>query len=163
MANAAELIKADHSKVEQLYQSYQTGNGLVPHRQTTAREICQELALHAQLEEEIFYPAVERTLGAAGATLVTEVRKEHTEMKRAISKLQAIEFTGPECDRLFQEMMSGVQHHVQEEEGELLPKAQHQLGGELERLGTQMQQRKQELRHTKLRPGSQEREARRNN
>jgi len=162
MANAIELIKADHKKVEQLYQSYQTGNGQTSHRQTTAREICQELALHAQIEEEIFYPAIERQLGTEGATLITEARNEHTEMKRAMSKLQESEFAGPECTRLLQEMMRGVHHHVQEEESELLPTAQQQLGGELERLGNQMQQRKQEVQHTKLRPGSQERVVRRN-
>src|SRR4029453_14488802 len=160
MANAIELIKADHRKVEQLYQSYQTDNGRTPHRQTTAREIFQELAIHAQLEEEIFYPAVERKLGAEGATLVTEARKEHMEMKRTMSKLQAREFAGPECEGGLQEMMRGVQHHVKEEESELLPKAQQQLAGDLERLGTQMQQRKQELQHTKLRPRSRDREAR---
>jgi hemerythrin superfamily protein len=70
MANAIELIKADHRKVEQLHQSYQTGNGQPPHRQTTAREICQELIFHTQLEEEIFYSAVERQLGEEGTTLI---------------------------------------------------------------------------------------------
>jgi len=56
-----------------------------------------------------------------------------------MSQLQATEFAGPTSEQVFQDMMQGVQHHVQEEEGEMLPKAQHQLGAESERLGVLMQ------------------------
>jgi hemerythrin superfamily protein len=159
MANAIELIKSDHRTVEQLFQRYRSLNGQTRQKQSIIQEVCHELTLHAQLEEEIFYPAVERQLGKEGASLVEEARKEHDAMKRAISQLKASRFTGPECDQVFQEMMKGVQHHVQEEETELLPQAQRRLGTESERLGTQMQQRKQELQHFQPGSGSQEREA----
>jgi allophanate hydrolase subunit 2 len=111
--------------------------------------MCQELTIHAQLEEESFYPAVERQLGKEGATLVTAARKEHREMKRAMSQLQAQEFAGPQSEQVFQDMMQGVQHHVQEEEREMLPKAQYQLGTESDRLGALVQ--KQELQKSKHR------------
>jgi hemerythrin-like domain-containing protein len=55
------------------------------------------------------------------------------------------QFAGPECAQVFETMMTGVQHHVNEEERELLPRAQQQLGAESERLGAQMQERKQAL------------------
>lgn len=148
MANAIELIKSDHRKVEQLYQSYQNANGQTQQKRAIAEEICHDLEIHATLEEEIFYPAVKRTLVADGSDLVEEAIKEHNEMKRAISKLQVSHFAGPDCDRVFQDMMSGVQHHVKEEETKMLPKAQQQLGAEINRLGAQMQQRKQELQST---------------
>jgi hemerythrin superfamily protein len=89
MANAIELIKSDHKKVAQLYQRYQGSNAQPQLQQALIQEMCQELTIHAQLEEEIFYPAVERQLGKEGANLVTEARKEHREMKRAMSQLQA--------------------------------------------------------------------------
>jgi len=60
MANAIELIKSDHRKVEQLYQRYQSINGQTQQKQPIIQEICHELAIHAKLEEDIFYPAVER-------------------------------------------------------------------------------------------------------
>src|ERR1044071_653157 len=148
MANAIELIKSDHRKVEQFYQSYQSVNGQTQQKRAIAQEICHDLEIHAKLEEEIFYPAVARTLVANGADLVKEAIKEHNEMKRAISQLQVSQFAGPDCDRVFQDMMSGVQHHVKEEETKMLPKAQQQLGAEINRLGAQMQQRKQELQST---------------
>jgi len=162
MTNAIELIKSDHRKVEQLYQRYQGANEQTRPKQSVIQEICRELTLHAKLEEEIFYPVVERKFGTQGADLVKEALKEHNDMKRAISKLQAGTFAGPECDKVFQEMMKGVQHHVKEEETEMLPQAQQQLGAEVDRLGTQMQQRKQELQHTEVDSGSQEREVQRN-
>ncbi len=155
MANAIELIKSDHKKVEQLYQRYQGTNGQAQPKQAIIQEVCHELTIHAQLEEEIFYPAVERQLGKEGASLVKEALKEHSEMKRAISQLQAKEFASPECDQVFREMMKGVQHHVKEEETEMLPKAQQQLGAESDRLGTLMQQHKQELQNTKQSGGKQ--------
>ena len=160
--DAIKLLKADHKEVSEMVEKFENGRLSKDRKVATAKQICMALTVHAQIEEEIFYPAIERQLGTEGATLITEARKEHTEMKRAMSKLRASEFAGPEGARLLQEMMKGVQHHVQEEESELLPTAQQQLGGELERLGNQMQQRKQEVQHTKLRPGSQERVVRRN-
>ena len=153
MANAIELIKSDHRKVEQLYQRYQGANGHPQPRDAIIKEICQELRLHAQLEEEIFYPAVERQLGREGTSLVKEALKEHSEMKHAIRQLQASEGASPESEQVFREMMQGVQHHVKEEETEMLPKAQQQLGAESDRLGALMQQQKQELQKSKLSEG----------
>jgi hemerythrin superfamily protein len=72
MANAIELIKSDHRTVEQLFQRYRSLNGQTRQKQSIIQEVCHELTLHAQLEEEIFYPAVERKLGSDGATLVKE-------------------------------------------------------------------------------------------
>jgi hemerythrin superfamily protein len=158
MANAIELIKSDHRTVEHLYQRYHDAQGQTQPKQAIIQEICHALSTHAQLEEEIFYPAVERTLGKEGVTLVREARKEHNEMKRTISQLQASAIASPECDRVFQDMMRGVQQHVQEEETEMLPQAQQQLGAEIDRLGMQMQQRKQELQTTKPASANQPRE-----
>jgi hemerythrin superfamily protein len=149
MANAIELITSDHRTVEQLYQRYQGTNGQTQSQQAIIQEVCHELTIHAQLEEELFYPAVERKLGSEGATLVKEARKEHSDMKRAISQLQTRQFAGPECAQVFETMMTGVQHHVKEEESEMLPRAQQQLGAESERLGAQMQERKQALQADK--------------
>jgi len=145
--------------VEQIYQRYQGLNRQPQQQQAIIQALCHELTIHAQLEEGIFHPAVERTLGKDGARLVLAALQEHADMKQAMSQLQASRVTGPECDHMFQEMMTGVQHHVQEEETELLPQAQQRLGTESERLGTQMQQRKQELQHFQPGSGSPERQA----
>ena len=113
MANAIELIKADHKNVEQLYQRYHGSNGQTQQQQAIIQEICQALTIHAQLEEELFYPAVERQLGNEGATLGTAARKEHREMKRAMSQLQATGFVGPRLERDFSSFRHVIEPSVE--------------------------------------------------
>src|SRR4051812_11053831 len=75
--NAIELIKSDHRKVEGLYQQYQEVSQQETQKQVLMESICQELTMHAKIEESIFYPAVQQRLGASGANLVQEAIKEH--------------------------------------------------------------------------------------
>jgi len=140
--NAVDMIKADHRKVEQLYQQFQQGQG--SQKQHLAEQICQELTIHAQLEESIFYPAVQQKLGPQGSSLVQEALKEHDEMKQKIRQVQS-GGNGSNVDGMVSQLMSAVKHHVQEEESQMLPQAQQQLGIQLDQLGMQMQQQKQQL------------------
>jgi uncharacterized membrane protein len=139
------LIKADHDTVEHLYQRYQSLDGHPTEQRAVAEQICHELTVHATLEEEIFYPAVQARLGKAGTDLVAEAVKEHGEMKRLIRQLHDSTTAAADCDRLVHTLMRGVQHHVREEEDDMLPQAAQLIGGELEHLGLQMQERKQAL------------------
>lgn len=139
--NAVDMIKADHRKVEQLFQQFQQGQG--PQKQQLVEQICQELTIHAQLEESIFYPAVQQKLGQ-GSSLVQEARKEHDEIKQKIQQLRSGSGNGTKVDAMVSQLMSTVQHHVQEEESQMLPQAQQQLGSQLDQLGMQMQQQKQQ-------------------
>jgi len=141
--NAVDMIKADHRKVEQLYQQFQQGQGT--QKQQLAEQICQELTIHAQLEESIFYPAVQQKLGSQGSSLVQEALKEHGEMKQKIRQMQSGRGNGSNVDGMVSQLMSDVQHHVREEESQMLPQAQQQLGNQLDQLGMQMQQQKQQL------------------
>lgn len=145
MANAVELIKADHARVEALYQHYRGLLDQAEQQRAVAEQICHELEIHAKLEEAIFYPAVQGKMGADGTDLVKEAIKEHNEMKQLISRLQTGGLAAPDFDSTVRELMRGVWHHVTEEERELLPAAAQHLAGELGRLGAQMEQRKQEL------------------
>jgi uncharacterized membrane protein len=143
--NAVTMIKADHDKVEDLYTRYQGLSGRPAEQRAIAEQICHELSVHAKLEEDIFYPAVQAKLGKNGTDLVAEAVKEHGEMKRLISQLQAGGMAEADYDSTVHKLMRGVQHHVREEEAEMLPQAEQRLGSELEQLGMQMQQRKHTL------------------
>jgi uncharacterized membrane protein len=101
--------------------------------------------VHAQIEESIFYPALQAKLGSTGKSLVSEAIKEHGKMKRFISQLRTHNLDEAECDKTVQQLMQGVQHHVKEEENEMLPQAEQHLGGELDRIAMKMQQKKQQL------------------
>jgi uncharacterized membrane protein len=150
------MIKADHDKVEHLYQRYQSLQGQGAEQRAVVQQICQELEIHAKLEEDIFYPAVQAKLGKNGADLVTEAVKEHNEMKRLIRQLQTGGLAEADYDSSVHRLMRGVQDHVREEEGEMLPQAEQQMGSDLEPLGMQMQRRKESLQaamHTAGHPG----------
>jgi uncharacterized membrane protein len=143
--SATEMIRADHRKVDQLYQQYKGLNAQSKDSSALAEQICHELEIHAQLEESIFYPAFQAKLGSDGTDLVKEAIKEHGEMKQYIGQLRTQFQNKSECDKTLHKLMQGVQHHVKEEESQMLPKAEQRLGGELDRLGTEMQQKKQQL------------------
>ena len=143
--NAVAMIKADHRRVEELYQRYQSLTDQPAERRAVVEQICHELEVHAKLEEDLFYPAVQAKLGKEGTDLVDEAVKEHSDMKRLIRQLESSGAADAQFDQTVHLLMRGVQHHVREEEGEMLPQAEQHLGSALEGLGRQMQDRKQEL------------------
>jgi len=141
--SATDMIREDHRKVEQLYRRYQSSQGPAAAKRALAEQICHELEVHASIEEGIFYPAVQVKLGRDNAGLVDEALREHGELKKLIGHLRD---GGDDSAREggMHALMQSVAHHVQEEERQLLPQAEQRLGVELERVGMQMQQRKQE-------------------
>jgi hemerythrin superfamily protein len=140
--SATDMIREDHRKVEQLYRRYQGSEGPAAKR-ALAEQICHELEVHASIEEGIFYPAVQVKLGMDNTGLVHEALREHGELKKLIGHIRD---GGDDSirERGMQALMQSVAHHVQEEERQMLPQAEQRLGEELERVGAQMQQRKQE-------------------
>jgi len=142
---ATDMIRADHKTVERLYQQYQDSNGRAQHQHALIEQICHELEVHAQIEESIFYPVIQAKIRSTGKNLVSEALKEHGEMKRLISQLRTHDMDETDCEKILHKLMRGVQHHVKEEENEMLPQAEQHLGGELDRIGAEMQQKKQKL------------------
>ena len=143
--NAVAMIKEDHRQVESLYQDYQRLDGQPTEQRPVVERICHALEIHAKLEEDIFYPAVQARMREDGPDLVEEAIKEHREVKRLISQLQTGGLADTDYNKTVHQLMRGVQHHVREEEDEMLPRAEQQLGTSLEQLGLQMQKRKQAL------------------
>jgi uncharacterized membrane protein len=143
--NAVAMIQEDHRRVESLYQDYQRLDGQPTEQRPVVEHICDALEIHAKLEEDIFYPAVQARVRQDGPDLVAEAIKEHKEMKRLIGQLQSGGLADADYNKTVHQLMRDVQHHVHEEEEEMLPRAEQQLGNSLEQLGMQMQQRKQEL------------------
>jgi hemerythrin-like domain-containing protein len=152
--NAIELLKADHARVQELFRQYEKAGG--QHREI-AEQIFTELEMHTTLEEELFYPALrsrvkpdtleleEADLMAEDEELVTEAIEEHGEVKALIATLRALNPGNAQFQGTFAELREGVEAHVGMEEDELMPDAEAVLGDELERLGRQMEERKQQL------------------
>ncbi|WP_447979571.1 hemerythrin domain-containing protein [Candidatus Nitrospira bockiana] len=141
--HAVELLKADHARVHSLYEDYETAGG--QDKQNIAEKIMRELEVHAAIEEEIFYPAFREKTQKEGRDLVAEALEEHKAVKAAIRELREMDPDDEAFEGRFHDMMQDVEHHVGEEEGEMLPMAEEALGERLEELGADMQKRKQEL------------------
>jgi len=156
--NATDLLRADHDKVDALFQQYEMANGEAREKQALGEQICMELEVHSKLEEEIFYPAVRAKAGEEEKERVAEGLKEHDKIKGLIGQLKGLSSEQAIYDSIVRQLKECVTHHVQEEESEMLPQAEEQFGGELERLGTEMQQRKQQLM-TSMPAGTQQEQA----
>src|ERR687888_332366 len=85
---AVVMKKKDHRRVDSLYQDYQRLDGQPAEQRPVVEHICHDLEIHAKLEEDIFYPAVQAHVHEDGPDLVEEAIKEHGDMKRLISQLQ---------------------------------------------------------------------------
>jgi iron-sulfur cluster repair protein YtfE (RIC family) len=136
------MIRVDHTHVLATFHQYEidTSPGT---KRALVNTICAGLEIHAQLEEEIFYPAMREVGGDAG--VVGKSVPEHDEMRRLIARLREMEPEDPGYDATVMELMRDVMHHVADEETILLPDAERSLGDRLEELGSAMTKRRLEL------------------
>jgi hemerythrin superfamily protein len=138
---ATRMIRLDHSHVLVTFHRYKIDtNPRV--KQGLVDTICTALEIHAQLEEEIFYPAIREV------TDNEAIRKsvpEHDEMRRLIAQLRGMEATDPAYDDTVMELMRDVLHHVADEETILLPEAERVLADRLGELGAAMTKRRMQL------------------
>lgn len=139
--DATVLLKADHKLVSTLFADYEATNSSSKKKQLVD-QICKELSIHAQVEEEIFYPAVQKAL--KDHELVPEAIVEHSTLKDLIAAVKGIEPNGDMYDAKIKVMSEYVKHHVKEEESEMFPEAKStQL--DLVKLGTLMSERNIQL------------------
>ena len=145
--DAVALIKADHREVEQLFREFEeAGDRAYKTKQELVGQIVEELEVHATIEEEIYYPAVEAKARKDGKELIAEAVEEHHVVKILLGELSAMSSEDEPFDAKVTVLMENVRHHVEEEESELLPQSEKILGtDELTRLGEQMAARKQQL------------------
>jgi hemerythrin superfamily protein len=141
--DAIALLKEDHRTVEELFEKFEkaTGDG---RKQSIAEEVCFELSVHAQIEEEIFYPACE---GKVDEDLLNESYVEHDGAKVLIAEIMA---GGPDdefYDAKVKVLSEEIEHHVEEEEKRLegLFAQARKAGLDMDALGEQLAARKLEL------------------
>ncbi len=141
--DAIALLKADHRKVEALFEEFEAANGAAQ-KQRLAKRLCTELTVHATLEEEIFYPACE---GQVEEDQLNEGLVEHDGAKVLIAEIEAgkaeDEFYGSKVKVLSEQ----IEHHVGEEERPstgIFSKARA-AGIDMDALGARLALRKKEL------------------
>ncbi|HEX5634983.1 MAG TPA: hemerythrin domain-containing protein, partial [Gemmatimonadales bacterium] len=137
-----KMIRMDHSHTLLTAHKF-TADAPPDKKKAVVTAVCRALEVHAQLEEEIFYPAL-RQAGIDDEAL-RKAQPEHDEVKRMIGELRAMAPADPRYDDTFATMMRHVMHHVADEEGVLLPLAEKRLAAQLSELGARMTQRRLQL------------------
>ncbi len=142
--DAITLLTEDHEQVKSLFEQYEElGDRAHASKQRLALKICEELTKHSTIEEEIFYPAVRRA-AKGNEDLIDQSIVEHASAKELIAQLMQMDAGDELFDAKVKVLAEQVLHHVEEEEGTMLPKARH-ARLDLMELGMQMAQRKEEV------------------
>jgi len=139
--DAIKLLKNDHAEVKAMFDAYEKMDDDAK-KQDLATRICLALTVHAQIEEEIFYPAAYEALD--DDDLVDEAEVEHASAKDLIAQIQASHPGEPLFDAKVKVLGEYVAHHVEEEESEMFPECRD-AKMDLKALGEQLAARKAEL------------------
>jgi hemerythrin superfamily protein len=142
--DAIALLTQDHREVEKLYKQFAKAKKADDERMKAdvVRQICTALTAHAEIEEEIFYPAVREAIEQED--IMDEATVEHGEIKRLVEELEQSRLGDHLYDAKVTVLIEYVKHHVQEEEGTMFPKVKR-AKLDLEELGQQMAARKQKI------------------
>ena len=135
--DAIALLTADHKRVKKMFKSFEKmkEDGSTADKQALAQQICEELTLHTQLEEQIFYPATRESID--DEDLLDEAEVEHASAKDLIAQIQAGDPSDPKWSAKVTVLGEYVDHHVEEEENEMFPKAR-KAKMDLESLGQEI-------------------------
>lgn len=131
--DVTQMLEQDHRTVEGLFSQFESSGD-----HEIVEEICNELEVHASVEEELVYPK----LAEFDPELEQHAEEEHEEMTSLIAQLRS---GSGDTVALVDRLKSTVQDHVEEEESQAFPELRERLGDELQRIGQAAQERKREL------------------
>lgn len=140
--NAIDMLSADHKMVKRLFKQFaalKKDEGERDDKAALVRKICQELTIHASIEEEIFYPAVRAAID--DGDLMDEALVEHAGAKALVAQLEEMDPGDELFDAKVTVLGEQIAHHVREEEGEMFPKAK-KAKVDMVQLGAQLSKRK---------------------
>ena len=141
--DALTMLQADHRQVRTLFQQYEATPD--PYlKQIIAEHIFAELALHALLEETVFYPALVELADAEGTQLVNDALQDHQRARERIADLREID-DDEAFEARFHALRDDVDQHIEEEESAMFPQAAQALAEHLEEITALMQERKAQI------------------
>ncbi|MFM0122287.1 hemerythrin domain-containing protein [Paraburkholderia sp. RL18-101-BIB-B] len=143
--DALAFLEAEHRAVEKLFTAFEkAADDDLEAKSALAQRACEELSIHAMLEEELLYPAAQEALPDSDKVDVEEAYVEHFLVKTLIAKFETMKAGDKGFDATFKVMSEMVGHHVEEEEEELFPELR-KSNCNLRTLGEKMAKRKAEL------------------
>jgi hemerythrin-like domain-containing protein len=146
--DACDLLDADHRAVKKMFKEYEElmksrGKTVGRKKMDLARQICQELSAHAQIEEEIFYPALRAVL--KDTDLIAEAEVEHQSAKDLIAQIEGMSEVDEMFDAKVTVLGEYIDHHVKEEKNDIFPKARSARKLDLMAMRDELATRKEEL------------------
>lgn len=144
-ADAIDLLDADHKLVQKMFLDYQgmcEDGAPSESRRQLALKICQDLNVHTQIEEEIFYPRVRAAI--KDDALMEEALREHAEAKRMISRIQGMAPADGGYDDTVMKLFAAIMDHVMEEREQIFLKARYSTA-DLRGMVPELYARKKEL------------------
>jgi len=146
--DACDLLDADHRAVKKMFKEYEDltnsrGRTVGQKKMDLARQICNELTVHAQIEEEIFYPALRAVL--KDTDMLAEAEVEHQSAKDLIAQIEAMDEADEMFDAKVKVLGEYIDHHVKEERNEIFPKARSARKLDLVAMRDELMARKEEL------------------
>ena len=146
--DACDLLDADHKAVKKMFKEYDEltssrGRTVGQKKMDLARQICHELTVHAQIEEEIFYPALRAVF--KDTDLLAEAEVEHQTAKDLIAQIEGMGEADEMFDAKVKVLGEYIDHHVKEEKNEIFPKARSARKLDLVAMRDEMMARKEEL------------------
>ena len=145
--NAHDLIKKQHQEVADAYAAFKTATD-DDRKEDLAKKILTDLTVHAAVEEEIYYPALE---AAGEEEMVEDFKDDHNQAKIQIAALTVMDEDWKGYDERMAKLMDAIMAHVAVEESDEMPRAEEILGeAKLEELGTKMEERSRELQESTL-------------
>jgi hemerythrin superfamily protein len=144
--NVLKILKKDHSTVQNLFGKFdRAGKTAYDKKAELFEKIRRELQLHSRAEEEIFYPAL-KALNGDGRRLIFEAVKEHKDVTDLLTQISRLKPADKNFDEKMETLIENVEHHVEEEEGEIFRFAEENCSeDQLEELGMLIEQRKKTL------------------
>jgi hemerythrin superfamily protein len=141
--NAFDVLEEDHREVEEWFDEYDELKDSDEDRKAElAEKICLALKVHAQIEEEIFYPRAREA--AKDDDLIDEAIVEHATVKNMIAEIEEMDVGEELYDAKIRVLGEMVKRHIREEEEELFPELQS-AKMDLDAVGKELAERKEEL------------------
>jgi len=142
--DAIKLLMNDHDEVEAMFKQFMKMKKDGIQKSDLIEQICNALTVHAEIEEEIFYPACRDELGEDSDMMLDEAEIEHSTIKRLVEELEDADPDDEMTAAKVKVLSEYVTHHVKEEEEKIFPKIK-KTDLDLDALGVELMERKQEL------------------
>jgi hemerythrin-like domain-containing protein len=143
--NAIELLESEHKEAKKLFHHYEVVKDYASPSEKLgiAKEVCGSLLIHMEIEEKIFYPRVRSKIH--DNDLMNEADVEHNSAKALIKQIGELQPSDPMFDAKIKVLGEQIEHHVEEEEGEMFPKARKSTV-DLDELGAELLAAKAKMR-----------------